>query len=241
MNGHMKIVDGKNYGHIPHLPGSKLGPADHTCELGHAKLLTEKIRKGDKIWVTVKLDGSNVGILKKDNTLYPVMRAGYSAVSSRWPQHHYFHLWVMDHYDQINSVLNNGERLVGEWLAQAHGTRYKLWHEPFVPFDLMIGNKRQPYADLIDRAIDLNLTVPCLIHYGTAISVADIKEKLEDPDYGKYHGELDDYEGAVWRLETDGAFNAIAKWVSPDKEVGKYLPLKDETKDDIWNWIPAKS
>ena len=48
------------------------------------------------------------------------------------------------------AVLNDGERLVGEWLMQAHSTRYDLSGlEPFVAFDLMIEDKRIPYDEFI--------------------------------------------------------------------------------------------
>jgi hypothetical protein len=36
----------------------------------------------------------------------------------------------------------DGECLVGKWLMQAQGTRYKLMHEPFVAFDLMVNIER---------------------------------------------------------------------------------------------------
>jgi hypothetical protein len=49
----------KNYGHIAHLPGSRMGPGDHSCELGQARIATLKARdRHDQIIVQEKLDGT---------------------------------------------------------------------------------------------------------------------------------------------------------------------------------------
>ena len=64
-----------------------------------------------------------------------LIRAGYPAVSSHYHQHRIFHLWVMTRLHQFE-WLQEGERVAGEWLAQAHGTRYNLPHEPFVALSL---------------------------------------------------------------------------------------------------------
>ena len=34
----------KNYGHIRHLPGSRMGPGDHHCDNGQARIATEALR-----------------------------------------------------------------------------------------------------------------------------------------------------------------------------------------------------
>lgn len=40
----IKPLGQKAYGSIPHLPGSRLGPGDHHCHEGQAKIATEKAR-----------------------------------------------------------------------------------------------------------------------------------------------------------------------------------------------------
>ena len=35
---------GKAYGHIPHLPTSRMGPADKHCHEGQSRICTEKVR-----------------------------------------------------------------------------------------------------------------------------------------------------------------------------------------------------
>src|SRR5689334_18116185 len=85
----------KSYGHIAHLPGSRMGPGDHKCHEGQMRIATEKARdRHDHIIVQEKLDGSNVGVAKVDGKILPLTRAGYLANSSPYEQHWKFEQWV---------------------------------------------------------------------------------------------------------------------------------------------------
>jgi hypothetical protein len=110
-------------------------------------------------------------------------------------------------------VLRDGERLVGEWLMQAHGTRYQLKHEPFVAFDLMMGVERAQYDDLITRVAPGDFVTPTVIHRGGPLSIEAAMKKLNT--YG-FHGAIDKVEGAVWRVErnelADPAKNGDRVW-----------------------------
>lgn len=142
----------KNYGSIGHLPGSRMGKGDRTCDRGQAKIATVKLRdKHDRVIVQEKLDGGNVGVALVNGILYPLTRSGYLACESSLEQHWRFSEWVYSQQDRFMAVLKDGERLCGEWLLQAHGTRYHLQHEPFVAFDLMNGNTRTPHAAFLER------------------------------------------------------------------------------------------
>ena len=78
----------KNYGHIAHLPGSRMGPGDHSCELGQLRIATLKARdRHDHVIVQEKLDGTNVGVARVEGVLYPLVRAGYVADTSPFEQH----------------------------------------------------------------------------------------------------------------------------------------------------------
>ena len=91
MERERKPLGRKSYGSIPHLPGSRIGPGDHKCSEGQAKIATEKKRdKHDLIIVQEKLDGSNVGIAKINDDIIPLTRAGYLANTSPFIQHQYF-------------------------------------------------------------------------------------------------------------------------------------------------------
>ena len=57
MEERRKPLGMKNYGHIAHLPSSRMGPGDHSCELGQARIATLKARdRHDHVIVQEKLD-----------------------------------------------------------------------------------------------------------------------------------------------------------------------------------------
>jgi len=231
MNKSWKPLGYKSYGHIPHLPGSRVGPGDHKCHEGQARIATEKIRdKHDLVIVQEKLDGSNVGVALIEGGILALGRSGYLAQTSPFEQHQLFATWVRKREDRFRAVLQEGERLCGEWLIQAHGTRYDLAdREAFVAFDLMKGHDRLTYTQFHNRILPGEFILPALLHAGEALSIADTMARLgpHEGHYG-YHGALDPVEGAVWRVEreTNGiwAVNFLVKYVRPDKVDGLYLP-----------------
>lgn len=210
------------YGSIPHLPGSRRGPADKGLSESQASILTWKSRdKNDRIIVQEKLDGSCVGVARIDGELVPITRAGYAALSSPFPMHHRFHEWAKKNEDRFWALLNDGERAMGEWLDQAHGTRYDLPHEPFVLFDVMYdGHKRMPYACVLEASFSTGFTMPQKLHDGGPIGVAEVMSLISRSG----HGAIDPVEGAVWRCERKGAVDFLGKYVRKDKVDGKYLP-----------------
>jgi len=247
-----KPIGRKNYGSIPHLPGSRTGPADKTCHEGQARIATVKRRdKHDLVIVTEKLDGSNVGVARIGDTIAPLGRAGYLAASSPHEQHRLFAAWAWENFDRFMAALEDGERIVGEWLAQAHGTRYDLPHEPFVMFDVMRGAERMPWDTVIWRArmggfVTPTVLTPPLLWSGPSVSISIEMAMGILGTYG-FHGALDPVEGAVWRVERDKVVDKtgrrehvvdfLVKYVRPDKVDGEYLPEKSGEKP-IWNWRP---
>lgn len=234
----MKPIGRKNYGSIGHLPCSRLGPADHSVHEGQQKICLEKTRdKRDRIIVTEKVDGSNVGIVRDGHTIFAIGRAGHLAQSSKYRQHQLFAQWVREREDFWRDFLADGNRLVGEWLAQAHGTVYNKIPEfgPFVAFDLMKGDKRYSHDILQDACSVYGVPTPKLIHDGGPISIEKAMEIHGDGNFG-----ADEPEGVVYRVERDGMFDFMAKWVRPDKIDGKYLPEVADavTNKPIWNWRP---
>jgi hypothetical protein len=229
-----KPLGQKAYGHIPHLPGSRMGPADKMCEPGQARLVCERVRdKLDHVVVQEKLDGSNVAVAKIDGQIVPLVRSGYVANTSPFEQHQVFHQWVFEQHARFDALLGEGERCCGEWLMQAHGTRYALPHEPFVVFDLMHGFSRTVSAEVERRVRAHGFTTPRLLHTGSPLSVARVLEMLETSG----HGALDPIEGAIWRLERAGTVEFLAKFVRPEKRDGVYLP-EVSGQPVVWNWRP---
>lgn len=256
-----KPLGKKAYGSIPHLPGSRKGPGDHDIGENCASICTERVnrdRKWDLVIVQEKVDGSCCAVTKKDGSILALGRAGYLAETSNYEQHRFFAEWVHENQDRFDDLLYNGERAVGEWLAQAHGTRYDLPHEPFILFDIMRGDDRVCYHELLARASRFDFVTPNTVHIGAPLSV---KNAMELVGAGK-HGAVDPVEGVVYRVEYrrgikyEREVNFLAKWVRPEKIDGLYLPeFRDEEHlppdkvealktlyDDqpVWNWRPAE-
>lgn len=233
----------KAYGSIPHLPNSRMGPSDHHCHSGQATICCTKARdKHDIITVQEKLDGSCCAVAKVSGIIMALGRSGHMAYSSPYEQHHFFGVWVDRNRDRFDKLLEDGERVVGEWLALAHGTRYELHHEPFVAFDIINQqSKRSTYNDFVARATEVDLVIPRLIHRGDPFSVKAMLDVLEPSG----HGAIDPVEGAVWRVERNDPnpngkglhVDCLCKWVRQDKVDGKYLP-EVSGQEPIWHWRP---
>lgn len=233
--GSTKPLGIKSYGSIPHLPESRMGPADHSCHEGQARIATQQVRdKHDVVIVQEKLDGSCVSIAKVNGEIVALGRAGYLAQTSPFEQHHLFAAWVRAERILWDSILSEGERIVGEWLAQAHGTRYNLnGKDPFVPFDIMMGKERATVEEVESRLGNL-FVLPATLNDGEPMSVLDALAALGT--YG-HHGALDRVEGAVWRVERKGKVDFLVKYVRPDKKDGIYLP-EVSGQPAVWNWRP---
>lgn len=216
-----KPLGRKNYGSIGHLPDSRMGPSDHKMPEGQAKIATEKARdKHDVIIVQEKLDGSNVGVALLNNKIYALTRSGYEAHTSPYTMHHGFDLWVKNNEERFRSVLSDGDRICGEWLSVAHGTMYKLQHEPFVAFDLIDKNNKRFIYKRFSQIVEGTFVIPYLVSVGPPVSILNALDSLGE--FGK-HGALEKIEGAVWRIERKGCVDFLCKYVRPDKIDGKYL------------------
>lgn len=223
------VVSGKPlgqraYGSIGHILESRLGPGDHHVHEGQSAMCTRKAPKTKTVWAQTKLDGSCVAVAKLNGELVPLIRAGYPARTSKREMHHVFADWVDDNSARFRHVLAEGERVVGEWLAVAHGTRYDLrGREPFVPFDVMLRHTRLPLTHLGYRL-------------GSWFPLPDSLPGPIEPEVAIDH--LDHYgaerpEGVVYRVESAKGVDFLAKWVRPDKVDGELLEA------EIWNWRPA--
>jgi len=234
MNKHSleKPLGRKAYGSIGHLPNSRLGPKDHCVTEGQARICTKKSRdKHDKIIVQEKLDGSCTAVTLINGEIIALGRAGYRAFTSPYEQHKMFALWVKKNESRFRKCLKEGERLIGEWLAQAHGTLYDISndYEPWAVFDLMIEIKRFTVEELKER-VDSVFLMPNQIHEGQPITVEQAMQIHESKKWP-----CDITEGVVYRVERKEKVDFLAKWVRPTKVDGKYLP-EISGKEAIWNW-----
>lgn len=232
----IKPLGHKAYGSIPHLPGSRLGPGDHHCSPGQAIIACEKARdKHDLIIVQEKLDGSNVAVAKVNNEIIPLGRSGYRAETSKHEQHLKFAKFVFKNWNRFNELLNEGERVCGEWLLQAHGTRYNLPHEPFVAFDLMTKSIRTPFDEFRLRISKYDFVMPQLLSIGQPLAIETALELIKV----SAHGAIDEVEGAIWRIERNGEVDFLCKYVKHDKQDGKYFPEVSGC-EIVWNYELAE-
>jgi hypothetical protein len=197
--------------------------------------------------VQEKLDGSNVAIAKLNGEIIALQRSGYRAETSPYLQHQIFALWVEAEQARFSDLLENGEWLSGEWLLQAHGTRYDLLHEPFVAFDLWHEGQRVTYDKFRDR-MGFQVTTAWVLHRDHRSFSVDLAFKQHLDHKGslpQWHGAIDPIEGAVWRVERNDAVDFLCKFVRQDKADGKYLP-EISGNPPIWNqgvevFLPPKA
>lgn len=232
-----KPLNVKNYGSIPHFSGSKLGPSDKKLDPNQERLATVEFTlsfasKKPLVIVEEKLDGSNVGVAKINGELIPLTRYGYPAKTSPYRQHHMFDEWVEQNRHRFDEIVGEGERVVGEWLAQAHGTQYLLHTEAFVMLDYFTAkNKRINWELINDKADQVGFLRPYCSHISQRpIPIDEVKQYFQK--HGSFHGAIGGPEGFVYRVETERkGFCFLAKYVRPDYEPGKYM------KDEIFNEV----
>ncbi len=241
-----KPLNRKSYGSIAHLPNSRLGKGDHKCSEGQARIATEKKRdKHDCIIVQEKVDGSNVGIAKLNGVILPITRAGYLANTSPYEMHHRFYDWVLKQKKRFGWILKEGERLCGEWMLVAHGTKYKLPHEPFIAFDIMVGAERLIFDEFVERTEPYDIIHPQTVSVGNPLSIQDAMKAVSHSG----HGAIDPVEGCVWRVERNAIVDKqtgerkwvvdyLVKYVRPDKVDGLYLSKTEEIYNEIL--VPVK-
>ncbi len=230
MDARDKPLGRKAYFKIPHLPGSRTGKADRVAPEELVRRCTVEARDGEEVIVQEKLDGSCVAIAKLKGGVIALGREGVRASDSQNPGRQKFARWVEGEAAMLGSILRDGEWLVGEWLALAHGTRYQLTHVPFVAFDLFSGGVQVAFEVLRAR-IGACLPLPNLVHRGGPISVEAALALLGS--HGA-HGAVDPVEGAVWRVERAGEVRSMAKVVRMEKVDGALLP-ENSGLPAVWN------
>lgn len=228
----MKALDGKSYGSIPHLSISKLNQqADKKVSEGEERILTVKTRdKYDFVIVTEKVDGTNIGVAKIYNNIVPVVRAGYDVLSSEYRHIRLFQDFVDQNFKRFNELLENGERICGEWMTKTMSLKYDVPHEPFISFDIFdINNKRILYNNFIERCKKFDIITAGLVSIGGPISISKAMLKLGGRGH---HGCLETPEGVVYRCERKGRVEFLAKYVREHKIDG--LLMDDDKEWNTW-------
>ncbi|TBE87817.1 RNA ligase family protein [Rhizobium ruizarguesonis] len=225
----------KGYGSTPHLTGSRVGPEDYSLSPEQSRLFTlGPARRGDRFIVTEKVDGSCVAVARVGDEIHALNRAGYPAWSSPYALHLAFDRWVQLRKDRFLDLLMDDERVVGEWVHTATGTRYHIVdpNDLFVSFSIMRMHDRIPYDDFAKRIDEAAFLRAHVLHDGGPLPIDTMLTLLGESGF---HGALDGAEGAVWLHENESKFSAIAKYVKQTKTDGRYLS-RNTGGDDVLNY-----
>jgi len=229
-----KIIP-RNFGNIKHLTGSRMKDSGDTLlEKAIQPFFTERLQfsKRDNLVVTEKIDGANVGVVKINGFLYPIMRKGYDVRTSEYIFLRRFADFLSDNEARFGDLLADGERVCGEWMIKTHSLTYKMPHEPFVVFDIIESNATRPiYTEIRERCERYGFTTSGLVWEGAAIGVDEAHRLLGNG----FHGCKNAPEGLVYRYERDGMFYMSAKFVSNLNVGGDFM--NDENVYNEWeNW-----
>jgi len=164
-----------------------------------------------------------------DGQMVALTRSGYRAIDGSYEHLRMFSPWVAARNEAFKWVLAPGQRICGEWLAMAHGTRYGDG-PAFVAFDLMVGADRLPHDTFKEVGTSIEISTATVPSDGPPCSVTRALGLLGE--FG-HHGALEAPEGCVWKVERNGSFDFNCKYVRPEKVDGKYLP-NIASSDPIW-------
>jgi len=225
------------YPRIPHLPGSRLGPSERHAAAAVVARMTVAAGDGDRVIVTEKLDGSCVALVGLVDGVEARGRDGGPCAASRNDGRRACAAWVEARAGRLAAAgaVPLGARLVCEWMALAHGTRYALPHGPLVAIDgFDADGARWPWARVREIAAALALPTPTELHAGGALAIDAALAALGDHGH---HGAIDRAEGVMYRLEHGARVIALAKLVRLDKQDGVLL-ADHSGGDHVWNAWP---
>lgn len=233
-----KIIP-QNFGHIGHLTGSKIiDEEDKMLPLDVQDIFIKKKRdKNDIVIVTEKIDGMNVGVVKKAGKLYGVNRRGYltrtmgrvrkelSLLGKCWD------LWIDLHKDIYSDILKDGERLVFEDCIMKHTLSYRFRTDPvFLLAKYNADGFRISYSELRHIGESYGLAMPPLLNYGCAIAPEIVLSQYPNGLVGSKNK----IEGIVYVYEHNNQFQGSAKYVS-NKIMG--VPHPDLNSFNTWEGV----
>lgn len=112
----------------------------------------EQYFKGKEVVITEKMDGENT-------TIYNDMCHARSINSA----HREYHSWLLNYVRSFQYMLNDGERVCGEYLFAKHSIYYENLPSYFMVFSIWNGEQCLSWEDTVKRCEELNLiTVPVL-------------------------------------------------------------------------------
>ena len=223
----------KAYGSIPHLPGSRPTPGDHHISPGQADICQRNARTKDRrIIVQEKLDGACTAVAKTPaGEIIALSRSGQQARRHPFPHIRLFASWVDHRQDCFAELLWPGWRIVGKWLAVAHGICYDLPHDLWVYFDLFDErNRRMAQDEITLYGADHLFKGATTVHVGAPIPASELLASIGNG----YSGAAEPSEGLVYRVEHKGNVEFLAKYVRHDLEPVRYM-TREPGDEPVWN------
>ena len=112
----------------------------------------EQYFKGKEVVITEKMDGENT-------TIYNDICHARSINSA----HREYHSWLLNYARSFQYMLNDGERVCGEYLFAKHSIYYENLPSYFMVFSIWNNEQCLSWEDTVKRCEELNLiTVPVL-------------------------------------------------------------------------------
>lgn len=238
-----KVIS-RGYGSISHLKGSKMiDDRDKLIGEQEEKWLTVARRNPltDIVFITEKVDGMNVAVYKRNGKLYPINRFGYDVRTSSRLWQRMFARYVEDNADSLSELLDDGQRLCGEWMIKTHTIPYKLKTAPFIVFDIIDDRaERMPYFEFRYRVENYGFTPAALIHAGTAMPTGTLYKLYLTKKLPSCHGAAEGMaEGYVYKYESAGKYICSAKYVI-HPVVGNTELFNAHINNPIFNAVPSK-
>ena len=243
----MSSFKGKIFPNIGLLPGSSTGVGGKYINPEESKFFTDRLlRRGDKMFVTEKMDGIIVGVWRKDDTtLVPLTKLGKEVENMDGGRNdtliYFYANYVESKKREFMDILNVGDWIVGEWILDClRGTAYNANCDdelyPYAIYEQVrhderpsLSNARElPYWAFTHR-IGGKLPLPQEVAVdGAPISTNEVHRVLLTTST-PYR--VDTPCGAIWRWERydyndgrprNGEVMKRAMWIRPDYDPRAY-------------------
>ena len=202
----------------PHLPDSLADMGDVVASYHDAAC----VFRTPFVWVTEKIDGSNLGITLKEDGHFLVRNRTHFLRKGNLPKNpsgqQYLSIWnyLHDRRDRFESL--SGFSVYGEWCRMAHGLLYDQLPDLFFAFDLYDPGKGfLPIGESFPLLEKAGFTLPPVIHQGFVRSYEQLHAWCQEPS--EYCSDGTPKEGVYLRLESGERF----KLVRSDFIRGKYF------------------
>lgn len=88
------------------------------------------------VFISEKVDGAQIGISIDDNYKIIIQNRSHYINSKSHSQFEKIDKWIINHYEDLYSILDNNTILFGEWLYATHSISYTHLPDYFLAFDL---------------------------------------------------------------------------------------------------------